>query len=502
MTAAQRAPRATLGGDCRVAVLGGGIAGLSAATVLCERGARGHLFEKERVFGGRAASWVDGRGDGRERSMERGFHAFFRHYYNLRSVLRRVDPELSLLEPLEDYPILGPDGAVESFAGLPKAPPFNVASLTRRTATLGWRDLLHVGARAALEMLAYEPERTYRRFDSTTAAAYLDSLAFPPRAREMLFSVFSHSFFNPESEMSAAELLMMFHFYFMGNREGLIFDVCRRPMSEAFWTPLGERAALRGIEPHLGAAAEKVEKGSERKWRVRTGERSVEVDALVLALPVAPLRALVASSPDLGDARWRRDIEALEVTRPFAVWRMWLDRPTRAGRSPFAGTAGFGLLDNISLYHLFQDDSRAWAAESGGSVVELHAYAVDETIAEEKIREELRAGLEALYPELAGAEILDEIFLLHRDCPAFAVGGHARRPGVAMADPSVALCGDFVKMPFPSALMERAAASGIAAANRLLGARGVAPEPLPSIAPRGLLGWRPPFGRMSGEASA
>ena len=31
-------------------------------------------------------------------------------------------------------------------------------------------------------------------------------------ARRMLFDVFAHSFFNPEEEMSAAELLMMFHF--------------------------------------------------------------------------------------------------------------------------------------------------------------------------------------------------------------------------------------------------------------------------------------------------
>ena len=46
--------------------------------------------------------------------MERGFHAFFRQYYNLRALLRRVDPELSMLAPLDDYPILGPDGMVQS----------------------------------------------------------------------------------------------------------------------------------------------------------------------------------------------------------------------------------------------------------------------------------------------------------------------------------------------------------------------------------------------------
>ena len=47
--------------------------------------------------------------------MERGFHAFFRNYYNLRSLLRRVDPDLDILLPLEDYPIFGPAGRMQSF---------------------------------------------------------------------------------------------------------------------------------------------------------------------------------------------------------------------------------------------------------------------------------------------------------------------------------------------------------------------------------------------------
>ena len=56
-------------------------------------------------------------------------------------------------------------------------------------------------------MLRYRPDRTYARFDGRTAREYLDSLNFPPAARRMLFDVFSHSFFNPEEEMSAADLL-------------------------------------------------------------------------------------------------------------------------------------------------------------------------------------------------------------------------------------------------------------------------------------------------------
>src|SRR5690606_14783777 len=100
-------------------VVGGGIAGIGAATILAERGARVTLVEACDELGGRVRGWADTLSDGTSFEMERGFHAFFRQYHNLRSLLRRVDPELSRLVPLADYPILPPDGAVATFTGPP-----------------------------------------------------------------------------------------------------------------------------------------------------------------------------------------------------------------------------------------------------------------------------------------------------------------------------------------------------------------------------------------------
>jgi isorenieratene synthase len=42
-------------------------------------------------------------------------------------------------------------------------------------------------------------------------------------------------------------------------------------------------------------------------------------------------------------------------------------------------------------------------------------------------------------------------------------------------------------MPFPAALMERAAASAVLAVNAILAQYGAGPEPVLSVAPRGLL---------------
>ncbi|HKP64616.1 MAG TPA: FAD-dependent oxidoreductase [Polyangiales bacterium] len=475
----------------RAIVVGGGIAGVSAATSLCERGVRVTLIEREAALGGRAGGFAKSLVTGETLEMERGFHAFFRQYYNLHALLRRVDPQLSMLAPLPDYPILGPGGLVQGFADLPTRPPFQVMALAWRTPYLRARDLPRVSGLTALEMLRYDPARTYARWDATSAAAYLDSLAFPETARRMLFDVFSHSFFNPESELSAAELLMMFHFYFMGNPEGLVFDVPTRPLTAAIWQPFERWLSGHAVDLQLGSSATRVERRPEGGYRVYSDRAQHEADLLVLALDVGSLPRLLEESPDL--AQLQPACRALRPTRPFAVWRLWLDRKARSDRAAFAGTTGIGLLDNISVYEKLQDESRAWSAQHGGSVIELHAYAVAPELGEAAIKADLLRGLHAFYPELRDAQVRDECFLLRRDCPAFDVGTHASRPSVDTGFDDLALAGDYVSVPMPCALMERATVSGVLAANRLLAKHGVRAQALRSVPSRGLLAaprWR------------
>ena len=83
--------------------------------------------------------------------------------------------------------------------------------------------------------------------------------------------------------------------------------------------------------------------------------------------------------------------------------------------------------------------------------------------------------------------MLEERFLMRQDCPAFGPGSTAARPGVGTPFSGLALAGDFVRLPMPSALMERAASSGMLAANELLAPWSVRPEPLWSIPRRGVL---------------
>lgn len=473
--------RARLAQPLRVAVLGGGLAGIAAAVTLAERGATVTLLEANAGLGGRLAAWpVEVAGERFE--MDRGFHAFFRHYYNLRALLRRVDPALDGLVPLTDYPILTPAGPL-SFARLPANALLTLWPLMRQVG-LGIGDLRRVRIGHALAMLGWHPERTPARWDSLSAEDWLRGLNFPPAARMRLLDVFAHSFFNPTDAFSAADLLMLFHYYFFGNREGLVFDVARRPFGQWLWRPFEDHLRALDVDVRLGCAAQSIAREGSG-WQVHTAHGPLLADALVLALDVPGLRRVLDASGTLA-AAVRTPLERVQPTRPFAVWRLWLDRPVEPGRALFAGTAGYDLLDNVSVYSAFHDESADWARRHGGAVLELHAYGLGGDD-EADIRRRLLGALHTVYPETAAARVLGEQFLLRADCPAFPPGSAAGRPGVATAEPSLVLAGDHLRLPFACALMERATASGVLAANSLLATHAVDPAPLWTGPQRGLL---------------
>jgi isorenieratene synthase len=204
---------------------------------------------------------------------------------------------------------------------------------------------------------------------------------------------------------------------------------------------------------------------------------------VVLATDVAGLQALLSGCPDVGTASWRARIARLRTTPPFLVSRLWLDRPVRPDRPGFLGTSGFGPLDNVSVLERFEGEAARWTRRTGGSVVELHAYAL--TSDPDQAKRRLLEELHRVYPETTAATIVDQRHELRADCPLFAPGTFADRPPVTTPDPAVVLAGDLARVDLPVALMERAATSGLLAANALLEAWKLRGHPLWTVPTRG-----------------
>lgn len=453
-------------------VVGGGIAGLTAATALAERGVAVTLVEAAPTLGGRVRAWPV-EVDGSPTTMSRGFHAFFRQYYNLRALLRRADPALSRLRPIDDYPLVLAGGHRDSFAGLPTTPPFNLLAFVARSPSFSARSLAAVDAKAALGLLDVRFPQTYVEYEGQSAADVLDNLRFPAAARHLALEVFARSFFADPREFSGGELVAMFHTYFLGSAEGLLFDVPDDDYDSALWAPLGSYLHGLGVAVRTGVRALGVEDSGDQVVVSLDDGTSLRCDGTVLATDQAPLQQIVAHSEWLGDAGWRARVADRKVAPRFAVWRMWFDRPVAPGTPPFLGTSGFGPLDNVSSVHLFESGAARWANERGGSVVEVHAYAVPQSTGEPELRDELRSQLFVIHPELRDAGVVHEEWLVRQDCPLVSTEPWADRPEVTTPDPRVTLAGDGIRCNYPVALMERAATTGWLAANAHLARWGL-----------------------------
>jgi isorenieratene synthase len=276
----------------------------------------------------------------------------------------------------------------------------------------------------------------------------------------------------------------MFHIYFLGSSEGLVFDVAESNFDTALWNPLGEYLGTKGVKFHTGVSVSSISTGGVKRLRVHTDDGNlIDADGVVLATDVGGLQQIVGASTGLGDADWRHRVAAMEVAPPFMVQRLWLDRPVDAGRPDFLGTGGLEPVDNISVVSNYERQAAEWARAHGGSVVEVHSYSV--SAQEEQLREQMLARLHEIYPETAAAEIVTERILLRQDCPLFSPGSHATRPSVETPVPGLMLAGDGIRIDLPVALMERAATTGWTAANRLLAGWGVSGHTLYTVPVQG-----------------
>ena len=455
------APRDPLPGRPRVVVAGGGIAGASAAIVLAERGIPVVVCEAAGRLGGRLSAHPHTLPDGTVQWVDHGFHGFFRQYYNWRQILRRISPgPAPLLHPLGSYPVISARWPDEEFDRLPPAPPLSILALTLRSPSLRLRELARADHAVGLSLLGFEADQTYAHLDQLSAEQLLSALRLPERARVMLFNVFAHSFFNDSAGMSAAELVAMFHFYFLANPEGLGMDAPRADYYTAIWAPLRRYLEHRGTQIRTGTPVTAIDGDRPGHWRVHTGTGdTLTAEEVVLAADAGAAARILGASPraTAGDQRLAAVAAQPRTGPPYAVARYWLDGDVRPERAPFTSIADPGVLDSVTLYHRLEAGARSWHERTGGSVLELHAYACPPGVSAADLGTSMLAELGRLWPETRRLHQVDQYCQVGNDAAGFPVGGHATTPGVRTAVPGLTLAGDWVATPFPSALTVLAA---------------------------------------------
>jgi len=216
---------------------------------------------------------------------------------------------------------------------------------------------------------------------------------------------------------------------------------------------------------------------------------TLKADYYVFAADVPGMQHLFSLTRGEVNPQVHSRIESLKIADPFAVGRFWFDREFPWEHSNFTSLSGYKLTDSITLYHKIQDQFIEWNQETGGSVVELHAYCYKEK--EFPNQQVLLATFEQelyeIVPELKEANMLHRELVNQKNFSGYPPGSYAERPETCCAVPNLLFAGDWVKMPFPCGLMERAVSSGLLAANAILYQEGLQRRSLLTVNPEGVL---------------
>lgn len=216
---------------------------------------------------------------------------------------------------------------------------------------------------------------------------------------------------------------------------------------------------------------------------------TLKADYYVLATDVPGVQRLFSSMMGDVPTQLQQQVEQLAVADPFAVCRFWFDRDFAWKHSDFTSLSGYRLTDSITLYHRIQDDYIAWSAKTGGSVVELHAYCYKESEFpnQQALLTTFEQELYEIVPELQSATLLHRELVNQKNFSGYPPGSYRDRPETCTAVPNLLFAGDWVKMPFPCGLMERAVSSGLLASNAILQNEGTQRRTLLTVQPQGML---------------
>jgi len=458
-----------------VAVIGGGVAGMSAACALAEAGFVVRLVERRGYLGGRASSYLH---PGVGEVIDNCQHVLFGCCTNLQGFYKRIGVEerihwtsaMTMIEPGGRQSVLGPSWLPAPLHGLPRllaAHAFTLAdkvSLARAfralmkpvpadsNESLGAWLKRHGQTRGAVE-------RFWRLVIASALNAEIDEIAMPYAAK-VIRELFMNSAFAGSMGMSTA------------------------PLSELY-APVAPYLEARGGAVLLNTSVEGAEWDEElSQWVIQTragqvASQALRSDFVVVALPFEGMAKLLpALPPAAGAAVLAAQIERHEHW-PICSVHLWFDREITE-------------LDHAVLLdreiHWMYNQSRL--QDRGGNYIELVVSATRAFAAlprDQAIAQAL-GELAEFFPRVREAQ-LEKVALIKEVRATFGVppGIDASRPGAISPWPNLFLAGDWVQTGWPST-MESGVRSGHLAAEAICAAVGAPRKILDAdLQPTGLM---------------
>ncbi len=430
-------------------MIGGGLAGMSAALALAGRDCAVDLLERKSIPGGRASSY-EAQETGEP--VDNCQHILMRCCTNLRQFYAQVGVAQNI-RWVRHLHFLEPGGRESVLYGDPRLPaPFHLMPAFFRLQFLEPADKWAV-ANALMRMLRDPGPRTDRPM-----ADWLRDTRQTTRAIERFWRPILVSALNEEPERcSARYAFMIFRQGFLAHPRAYEMGIPRVPLRHLY-DPCVEAIRRRSGRVEFRSAVQGFEFDGPRLTGVRLSDGVLPADAVVSAVPFDVLTGLLP--PAYGRDPFFRRWGPLDVS-PISAVHLWWDRAvTQMGHAAlldrevqwmFNKTQDYGREGQGTHMGLVVSASRAWLPRPRRELLEL---------AEREVR--------ATFPGTRNARVVKAALIKEaRATFSLAPGVDALRPPPVTPIPNLFLAGDWVQNGWP-ATMEAAVRSGYRAAECVL----------------------------------